>query len=277
METSKRSDEIDLFDLAGGVVRAVRQNRIKVILCFVVSLGLGSLLYFISPKVWQSKMIILSDILTETYAGKLAEKFGTLIREGNYQTLAERLSLTPDQARHVKMVRIEGVLDRETVLLEEDKRLNLMVTVEVTDNSILPDLQKGIIRYFENNEFVKFKVDQKRRYFANLIAKVKSEIAKLDALKEKIALGQYKPDAGLYLLDPTNPFSRSVELYKQQLDYENSLELVNSIKVIDNFTAHRKPIKPRLEVILLGSLLAGIVLATIVLFVHSLNLRLKEN
>jgi hypothetical protein len=60
------------------------------------------------------------------------------------------------------------------------------------------------------------------------------------------------------LVDPTNIYSKIIELNKEQINYKNGLELVNSIQLVEGFTIYKKPVSPKLSISLTAGASIGV-------------------
>ena len=162
MNNTDKRGEVDLFDLLIKVINIFRTSFKTIVLCFLIGLALGITYYVTSPRIYENKLIVSSSILTESYAKKLVENTRRFIGEGNYQALAAQLGLSEAEARNIFVIRIETLSDLDAAALRESDRY--LITVHVNDQSILPKLQKGIISYLENNEYVKIRVEQNKNF-----------------------------------------------------------------------------------------------------------------
>jgi RNA-binding protein YhbY len=206
-------------------------------------------------------MLIYSSILTESYCLELADNLNALVRDGNYPILAQRLGITEKQAAAIRKVTMRGAL--ETV--PEEDRLAIIVTVRIKDNGVLPDLQRGIINYIAQNEFVKVRVEERKRAYEELIARVAEEIEKLEAVKQRIAQGTGSSSGSMVLMNPSDAYVRTVELLERKLGLEERLRLVSGVQLVEGFTPLNKPVSPKLAVLLASGLIAGIILAAVII------------
>jgi hypothetical protein len=263
---SPASDEIDLIELAVKILRFFQHYFFLFLISISLGAGIGAGLYFIVPDVYVSKMVIQSDILTESYSDRIAESIDNLIGEQNYLLLSQRLALTPAEARDLQSIKIESVKKTK----EEDKEESIfIVTADVLDKTIIPKLQDGIINYLRSNEFVKIRVKQRIVYYEKLIASVGEEIKSLDTLKQKLLNGKpiYGKSTGeMMLIDPTNIYDQIINLKRQQLDYQNALELANSIQLVEGFTIYEKPAEPKLSVAIAVGFALGFFAALAIIF-----------
>ncbi|MCX8491926.1 MAG: hypothetical protein ORN54_12760 [Cyclobacteriaceae bacterium] len=253
------SDEIDLLELLAKVTLGIKNNIRSFVFAFVVGAGLGLAYYLYQPAVYEGKMIIQSDILTESHVERIAETMRLLIREENWEVLGSRMEISPEKAISLKKIEIEGVDDKPIITEEKDNNI-FIITVQTKENSSLPELQTGIISYLKNNEFVKVRVKQKKEFYNAMIEKLGQEISSLDSLKGRLFSGKpiYPKSAELLLFDPINIYSEIIKLNEDQINYRNRLELFNSIQLVEGFTVYDKPVSPKLSVNLIGGSSFGV-------------------
>lgn len=263
METPRSSDTIDLSKAFIHLVRLLTQNILTVIITLLVSLGAGLFYYWISKKTFESKMIIQSDILSESYSLKLAENLDKHIRDHDYDFLASKLRLTKQEVRQLKEFKIVSALTPMSQQMAEKDKIIVVITVRIKDNSILPNLQKGIILYFNNNDYIKKRVDENRKKYEGLIKALDKEIKRLDTLKNKVSSGTLTNAriGNVSFLDVSGLYGMTAHLIEKKYDYMIELATVDSVQVIEDFTPYDKPVWPRLSIVLATSLaLAGFVM-----------------
>jgi LPS O-antigen subunit length determinant protein (WzzB/FepE family) len=259
-----QSDEIDLLELLLKGVLVIRRNFAMIIIFFLAGTALGLIYNQISPNVYSSKMLINSDILTESYSKQLMNTLNTLIKERDTQILSEKLGMDQKKVSKINSVLIESALVRTENIAENSKNY-LTVEVLIGDNSILPQLQDALINYLRSNEFVKIRVEQKRKYTNQVIEKIDLELIDLEKLKVKITeggLAQSTKD-NIVLFDPTTINSKILELNKEKINLQNSLETINSIQLIEGFTAFNKPISPKLSLSMVAGSAIGLIFAAL--------------
>ncbi|HNP08718.1 MAG TPA: Wzz/FepE/Etk N-terminal domain-containing protein [Cyclobacteriaceae bacterium] len=265
MEKQTGNDEIDLVELLVKAVLLIKRNLVQIIIFFVVGTGLGYAYASLAPKVYESKMLVSSDILTESYSEKLFESLQGLIKEKNYNELSSRIGLTPDESESLSKIKIESAL-KDKPQKEDEKRF-FLVTVELTDQELLPKLQNGLIQFLQQIDFVKVRVEQRKKYYSDLIKQIDTEIQSLEEFKSKIYDGNFFQNSkGNVMFDPTEVNSKIIELSKERGGYVMARETANSVQVVEGFTQFDKPIWPKKSVSLaagasLGLFLVGIMIA----------------
>jgi len=264
-EMAERNDEIDLLELLARIIFLVKKNTTIIVSAFVLGsiLGLGH--YQFVPKVYESKMILLSDILTSSYSERITESLDRLITERNTKILSERLKMSEQDARQIVKIEIESVKDDKTK--DEKENEIFIVTVKVLDKNILPTLQADIINYLRNNEFVKIRVEQRKVYTLAILKKIDEQLSDLEQLKSKITKGELTQGGkdNLVLFDPTTVHSKIVDLNKERATLKNSLEIINSIQLVEGFTVFEKPVSPRLSFSLAGGASLGLFFVGVVI------------
>jgi hypothetical protein len=268
MERSDKRDEFDLYELFFKGVEIIRANFWLIVIFFVVGTLLGLTYYYSSAKVYQTRMVVSSSILTRSYAETLIDKLNRHRRELNLQALKESLNISEAAAKDIVH------LDTEVISqLDETKEPErFIVSAEVLNQSILPDLQKGLVHHLANNEFVKIRVDQNKKYLSKMIDEVDEEIKDMEVLKEKIISGEFfQRTQGNVMFDPTTVNSKILDLTKERINLQNNLELVNSVQVIEGFTKYERPVRPKLSLSLISGSFVGLVFVSILIAFKSVR------
>lgn len=253
MPDQKKNDEIDLVEFFLRAVNTFRANFWLIIFFFLLGSVLGLVYFFSSKRVFENKMIISSGILTESYTKTLFENANRYVREGNKGVLAKQFNISDKAAREINSLKIE------TLTKAEGESERLVIIVEVFDQQILPELQRGLIHYLENNDFAKIREEQKKSYLKQMLSSVEKEIKDMEEFKIKIFSGDFfRSNKGNVMFDPTTVNSKILELIEKKISYQNNLEIVNSVQVIDGFTQFEKPTRPRLSLSLMSGALVGL-------------------
>jgi len=256
-------DEIDLLQLFLNFVLLIKKNFLLFLLFFMTGMLLGYVYSFVGTKVYESKMLVTSDILTELYVDEEGESLNHLLRENNTEILSASLGLSETEIGQVQSIDIEGRREKVTSPLIIPTFL-LSISAKVTDQEILPKLQKGIISFLENNPYVTTRVDIKRKTNLELIRKIDLEIQSLEAFRKEIYEGKFlEKSEGDLMFDPTQVNSKIILLTQEKLNYQNLVQLVNSIQVVQDFVKHKHPVSPNTAI----SLAAGASLGLFFVFV----------
>lgn len=271
MEKQVGNDEIDLVELLVKSVLLVKRNFTQIVLFFLVGSGLGFAYASLAPKAYESNMIISSGILTESYSKRLIENLNTLIKEVNIEELSVRLALTEDESKGLNKFKIESIKEKSIATQDIDNS-SFIITVELKDELLLPKLEKGLVNYLQDNDFVKVRVEQSRNYLKQMIAKVQAEIESLESFKSSIYEGKFfQSTNGNIMFDPTTVNSKILDLTKEKINLEHSLELVNSVQVINSFTKFDKPVWPKKSISMVAGATFGLFLVGLLIAFKSLR------
>ncbi len=262
------SDEIDLGELLLRLTKVVSRHIIKIAGLTFMGVTLGVVYFNLKKPVYESSMMLQSDILTEAYSETLTDNLKKLIDERNSSLIAKKLSIDETQAAALVDIKVESVADVSGAE-GATKNFIFLITVETSDNNVLPDLEIGIIQFLKNNHFVKKRVTLKQERYQALVDQMKSEAKELDSLKRLVNEGVVNKNTGgnLVLLDPSNIYEQALKTYKEELSYQEQLELIESIQLIEGFTAFNRPLRPKLAISIASGFGLGIILAGMLIFV----------
>jgi len=270
MPDYKKEDEIDLLELFLKAVNTFRANFWLIACFFLVGSTIGLVYFFSSKKVYESKMIVSSAILTESYTKILFENATKHIKEGNTNKISGQFHISEAAAQSIVSLEIETLGVSETNVVKENDRF--LITAEVFDLQILPDLQRGIIDYLENNDFVKVRVEQNKGFLKQMLAAVEKEINDMEQFKVRIFNGDFFQSAkGNIMFDPTTVNSKILELNEKKINYQNLLQLSNSVQVIEDFSRFEKQSQPTLSISLMSGSMVGIFFVALVIGFKSIR------
>jgi uncharacterized protein YneF (UPF0154 family) len=273
------SDEIDLLELLAKIVITIKSNILSIIIAFVIGSILGLCYYQFVPKTYESQMLISSDILTESYSKALITDINKLIIERNLSDVSVKLGITQYEAIKLGKLEIKSAIEKSDGIKEAEKNY-LTIIGQSSDNSIWPGLQKGLINFFESNDYVKIRVDQKRKYHSQIIEKIDKELIDLQELKSNISSGKMSQSGkdNLILFDPTTVNTKILELNKEKIELQNALETVNSVQLVKGFTVFEKPVSPKLSISLVAGASVGLFFVALIIAFKSLRkiVRLSE-
>lgn len=257
--SSSKNDEIDLVEVLLSGIRIIRDNFWLIISFFVMGTLLGFIYYSTSKKIFENRMLISSEILTESYAKRLIEDVNHVVFERNYKLLTQQLGIKEETAKEIGSIRIQSPLTNETEIAKESERKFFHIIVDVYDQKILTELQNGLLSCIENNEFVKKRVIQKKDFLAKSISKLEQEINDLELFRSEVHNGNFfKKASGNVNFDPTTINSKIIELSKEKVKAQHDLELANSVHLVEGFTKVQNPSKPKLSLSLIAGSLVGL-------------------
>jgi hypothetical protein len=257
-------EDIDLLLLIERAILFFSRYKWVYIVATAVGLALGTYFYFSLAKIYQSRMVIHSFLLTNQEEIQIANNWNDLLRKKEFTILAQTFHC-PEKI----LYRVKGIKADEIQKVYTPQNPNgFAIEVNVTDNSILPDLEKGIVYAYENAEYVKEKIDFKKASYRELIDKTSQEIKKLDSTKrslENIIGGTGKSSSSL-IVDGSSINRGLIEMNEKLLSYKEGLQFSNAVQVFQSFDQFKEPIGPHL----LPWLAIGLILCYVLAFIYTL-------
>ena len=259
MKDNNSQEEIDLLAIFNNIKRGfsnllqwIRKSisfilqNIKTLFVFIL-LGVGISIGIFSLK----KTVYISDLtmshtrLNNSECFALVNDLTKLLDNSNNTdiVLAKKLSIDVKTAKQIKSISYKAV----NGTLEKNYRdstfalLPFKIEVKVYDSSILDSLQKGILKYFESNEYASKRKKINRDYLDKIEEKIKGEVIAIDSLKQLVDKSILPRSLGNGIIlgepiDPVKVYQAGMDLYKTQLSINEQRELNNSFEIVIGFS-----------------------------------------
>jgi len=272
----QENDEIDLFDLANRVVRLIAKN----ILIIIVSISLGSaggyFFYQLTPKVYESEMLVKTHTLTKEISVPLTQDLDRLAKEENWIELAKKLSITVVEAKEIQGIQVmSSSMNRQDLGVYEKHML--LISINTTSPSKLPIFEKALIGYLDGNQFARQRQKLKELYFNKIVSQYDQELIQLEDLRTKFLKGDLYIHGrdNLILFDLTNINEKLIRFNQNRLKYLDSLELVREVEFVSGFTQFQMPFYPKLSKSIIFGALIGLIGAFLWIVVSEFRIALK--
>ena len=159
------NEEINIRQIFSEFVHFNKRNK-SLIFVFIL-IGIVSVILFqnLKPAYYETKAICMSGIseyerleqleeLSQRTAVDLINYLQINIANKDYGQLSELLSIDKDMTEKIKHIEAEQLYQQD--MNEKYYALNKFeISLSVFDNTIIDDVQKGLINYFNNNGFIK--------------------------------------------------------------------------------------------------------------------------
>jgi hypothetical protein len=228
--TTIHTDEIDLLGLFIKIYDIIQRRYRLLIAITALGILLGGSYYQWKVPVYKSYLIGTSDVLNVEQIKYLIDNLKLHLENNGVAALATALHLEENEASKIVNINIleKNAEEKNTFYLE----------ISRSSNESLEKYQEGITSYFENNSFVKTRVNLKKESIRGLIVSLKDEEAELNKMnaiiKENIAGHLSKDQAkgkgsifNLYIPDITGVSKQKVLLKEKELELTNELNLLN--------------------------------------------------
>jgi len=189
------TEELNLSELFSNFVNFVARNsRILIMIVLITVIGVVAF-QKLKPTVYETKAICMSGVaeyerqeqiedLSQRTAIDLVNFLKINIDNEDYQQLSDLLGVDIEIANSVKGIEAEQLYQQD--MDEKFYALNKFeVTLVLSDNSIIEDVQDGLIYYFNNNKFIMSYYEEYKKSCNNLINDINSEIESLASFREQ--------------------------------------------------------------------------------------------
>jgi hypothetical protein len=261
--TESLSDEINLKEVLYSIFSFIGKHFRLFLLFNLVGISIGTLYYFNAQKVYSSRFTGECMLLPDGRTIELINDLDGLRKNEDWVLLGKRLGMKPEKVRMIKEILPlpNATIDKESRGTEDyANQVNPMpfsfsVVVKIADNSILPDLQKGIVDYLSSNQYNKIRTARFVENRLNLLKSINAEIQRLDSLFIIDKVIRYKSVSKPESKNEITYKDLLFELQEKKENIEDELRFAAPVRVIQEFTVFRKPIFPILWQILLASVI----------------------
>lgn len=245
-------DEIDLIGLFVRSVRFFYHNRLIFLACTVLAAcGTAGYMYF-KPKVYQSRFTAECMSIPDSRTVELIYDLEGLRINQDWKLLGKKLGMTPERAKLIKKIEpLSNItIDKEAkgvddyLLPTTETAYKFSIIAKVKDNSVLPELQKGIISYLSGIEYSSIRVNRFIENRKSLLAYVNYELKKLDSLNSLYADKIVHSSSSTSLTSPGDFKAMVINLQEKKLAIEDELRFASPVRVIQGFTAFKNPVEP---------------------------------
>ena len=266
-------DDIDLLALIERSVLFFRKFRWLFFIAVIAGLLAGFLTWRVLPTVYKSRMIVHSFTLSNQDYIQVIDNWNSALRKGEHEQLATSFGLSRSVIGNVKQMKGNEI---QKVFTAANPN-GFYIDVYVTDNTIFGELQGGILRGFENIDFIRRQLAIKKDNLEKLIIEVQKEIHKLDSTKSRIesmlnGKGNYSSSL---IIDISGVNRQLIEMNEKLLGYKQDLQFTNAVQVLQDFTPYSRPAGPRLLVWLGLGLIAALCIAYLLALYLSIRAKLK--
>ncbi|HLZ87914.1 MAG TPA: hypothetical protein VKQ52_11755, partial [Puia sp.] len=248
---SFQKDTTDDLDLAPMLVKAItfiRQHGWKIMLSSLVGLVMGGFLYYLLPHTYKARMVVQSSVLSNAQDLRVINNWDDLLNKNGYAILGAIWHQPYNVVSELNGIKAE-------IIPGTDENSGIVIEAAVSDSSMLPGVQQGIIYGLENSEYIKQRVATRRQNLEYQIAQTKQELAKLDSARSYLRSfsGGSEPANSRLVLDVSNVTSQRLSCYDRIAGFEEKLKFTRGVYLLQEFVpAKRGKIIPAPVLPLLG-------------------------
>ena len=276
------NEELNIRQTFSEFVRFNKRN--KNIISTIILIGVFSVILFqnLKPSYYETKAICMSGIseyerleqleeLSQRTAVDLINYLQINVSNKDYGQLSELLNLSKEMTEKIKHIEAEQLYQQD--MNEKYYALNKFeVSLVVFDNTIIDDIQKGLVNYFKTNDFI-------NKYHKNYIEGNKRLINEID--KEINVLSKMRIEGAKNSLDLSSVniisgkedktiSNQIISLAQLKEEINTNISLLKPLFFVQDFAKTNKTERDILLWSILGAFL-GYILSLIVSFIKELQ------
>lgn len=279
------------------------QNRLFFLGTIILGLILGGLYSeLLKKKYYKSTMVLSCDYLNTQILKNTIDKFNLLAGERDTEGLQEVLGLNENTAKNIQKFEFRSFVSEDDVVemevlreqlnnvtaekkdlvdrvidrLEIENKNAYEISVLVYDPGIVKPLEKALVNYFSNNNYIKRRVEITKANLTSRKTKLEKDLRKLDSLKGLIfanyqLLAQKSRGSNNVILNDeniTNPlevFTKDLQLHEELQKVNRQLYLTPDFEIVDGFTTFKEPESAGLADVLVISFFLSIIIGYLIL------------
>lgn len=271
------NDDIDLIVLVEKSVSFFRKYFWIFISATILGIAAGIFMFKWLPNVYKSKLVLHSFILTNPEQMQIVSNWNALLVNGEYAALARVFNVSEETLKPLKRIKAEEI---QKVFTSENPN-GFYIEVTVSDNSVLDELQKGILHGLRNSEYINAKLRQRRADLGEMIRKTEEEIRRIDTTRSLLdGMLRGKSNSSSAMIVDAGSINRQwLEVNERLLGFKAELQFADAVQVLQSFSRFEKPSGPKLiPWIVIGLVLflgLAFAYATISTIRHRIALRAK--
>ena len=276
------NEEINIRQIFSEFVHFNKRNK-NLILIFII-VGVISVILFqnLKPAYYETKAICMSGVseyerleqleeLSQRTAVDLINYLQINVSNKDFGQLSELLDISKDMTEKIKSIEAEQLYQQD--MNEKYYALNKFeIRLSVFDNTVIDDVQKGLINYFNNNNFIK---QYHKMYVAGnkrLIKEIDKEInvlseMRIQGAKNSLDLSSVNIISGK---EDKTISNQIISLAQLKEDVNTNISLLKPLFFVQDFAKTNKTERD----ILLWSILGGFIsylLSLIISFIKELK------
>lgn len=288
----------------------------KLFFAGIILLGLilgGIYAALIKKKYYKSTMVLSCDYLNTQTLENTIDKLNLLAEEPDKESLSKFLNIEIGTAKKIRKFEYEVFVSEDDVVELEvlrERLLNLAeekqdvvddvvekltkvsksaykLSVYVYDPDIVQSLETAIVKFFQNNPYIKRRIEITRENLLSKRNKLLNESGKLDSLKQVI-YDNYasfptasKGSGNIFLgderlLNPLAVFTQDLELHSEIREIDKALYLSSDFEVVDGFTSFKEPDSANLTEVLAIAFLLSWLMGYLIIWAAEVDKKLAE-
>ena len=235
----------------------VRRHFLSFLIYGIVAAMVSAGLWYIKPRVFEAEMTVSYVHYEKKIYADMLRKLDQLVNTNDYRTLARLLDLPEDSVKKIRYVGGFNIRNEDLTGDLSTEKIPFYIKVRVTDLGILAQLQKALVNYLNNTEFIQQRLDYMRRKSLDDLTFLNHRLAIADSLSSILiipteSMKDEKAITRMELLQEAMTLHDKIESVK------GSLEFNQNIEVLDGFVPTEKSVGKGMRYWIFYGFLAGL-------------------
>ena len=275
------TEELNLSELFSNFVNFVARNsRILIMIVLITVIGVVAF-QKLKPTVYETKAICMSGVaeyerqeqiedLSQRTAIDLVNFLKINIDNEDYQQLSDLLGVDLEIAKSVKGIEAEQLYQQD--MDEKFYALNKFeVTLMLSDNSSIENVQNGLIYYFNNNKYIMTYHKEYQRSSSDLLDNIDEEILMINQIRNENNSNQFSLSSNNTLSGKDRRLSNEIiALSHIREEIRTNMNLLKPLMFVQDFANVNKKEDDILIWAILGSFL-GFVLGLFIALIKEVK------
>lgn len=223
--------EDNLFEQIVSLLRLAANNLLVSLTAFLLPLLFFLGFSFSDYPIYSSRMLVRISNLTAGETGFFISTVAEGIGNRDLKGLSRILSIPTDDAAKLRKIRYEKL---------KDKPDTYIVTLTVTDTSVLRKAEKGIANFFNANLFLKERINSLQKPLTESLKQTLYDITQLDSAR-KILQNSKSLSSDLLPFYLTSLSMDMMRLRDKKTDIQQKIEAISGFKLVSPFYIPEKP------------------------------------
>lgn len=220
---------------------------------------LATLFYIIQSKpYYDTKIPIGSSYFTGNAIESMITYLSDLRRDGNLQMLANKLNISEAEARSIVRIQLRNKSTQNNFYTAD-------IALRVYEPEVIPKISEGILHFFEQNSFIKNRVEVMKSELQHFTQNGELELARLDSVKQTLRkLLNKEASISRHMIFPSNIHLEAVLINEKLYQARQDLRLIRGVELLSPPAIPSLPANPSKFILLLAAFTTGIVLGILV-------------
>jgi capsular polysaccharide biosynthesis protein len=207
---------------------------------------------------YDTKIPIGSSYFTGNSIEPMIIYLSDLRNDGNYKMLAEKLGISEEEARAIARIQVRNKSTQNNFYTAD-------ISLRVYQPEAIPKISEGIMNFFEQNDFVKNRVEVMKKELEDFTSNGERELMRLDSVKQALRKVLEKHGSiSNNIIFPSNIHLEAVMINEKVYQARQNLKLIKGVELLAQPAVPASPSNPSKFLLLFTGLLVGIVLGVFV-------------